>query len=599
MKRRNNRNKNISMELGKKRITTAAIMICAIISINLRASAAYQSNYWRLGSSLSHAATSIGKRIHTNSSSLYHPSSEGSSSLSTKKAGRNHSFFQTRHVTSMSGTASSDLNSKIPINENNWKDHPSLTETLHIPTIIVPSEHLHSLIGQGKDKGILVPFLATQMKELENIHPGIKAVQNLDRIGIELKDAAINSSQGMKAILLDPHTVNNGDILSTNSESSGIDLVELLSTSFPNMSTEVIQGLASKSAKPGPLVPIELTYKQQPIQHILSKLLPEEAQPPPTGYEQIGHVVHLNLKAHHEPYRKLIGAVILDRLSPKIQTVVNKIGEVSGPYRTYEMDVLAGRPDTTVRLNEDGIALEFDLSKVYWCTRLSGERKRLLEEFKQGEIIADAFCGAGAFVVQAAAKLGCTVYANDLNPDAVRYCRENAKRNHKKFNGGPGEDGEVTKKPKVIVTCGDAFDFIQNLGNMDTLPHHVVMNFPLDSASFLGALRWWPVKDATQSAPIVHLYTFARADFSDEFKSDDMPPRDAAEVAVDLVAEGLVPEGGAIEESRYRRSFLDKMGCDVQAREVRDVAPGKVVICVSFKVTATLLRIMQGDFVDF
>lgn len=598
MKRRNNRSKNISMELGKKRITTAAIMICSIISINMRASAAYQSNIWKLGSSLSHSATSIGKRMNPNSS-LYHSSSEGSS---LSRAGRNYSFFPTRYATatSMSGTASLDLDSKIPINENNWKDHPSLTETLHIPTIIVPSEHLHSLIGQGKDKGILVPFLATQMEELDNIHPKIKAVQNLDKIGIEIKDADINNIHGMKAILLDPHTVNSGEIpLSTNSDSSDIGLVELLSASFPQMSTEVIQGLASKSAKPGPLVPIELTYKQQPIQHILSKLLPEEAQPPPTGYEQIGHVVHLNLKAHHEPYRKLIGAVILDRLSPKIQTVVNKIGEVSGPYRTYEMDILAGRPDTTVRLNEDGVTLEFDLSKVYWCTRLSGERKRLLEEFKQGEIIADAFCGAGAFVVQAAAKLGCTVYANDLNPDAVRYCRENAKRNHKKFIGGTGEDGEVTKKAKVIVTCGDAFDFIQNLGYMDILPHHVVMNFPLDSASFLGALRWWPAKDVIQSVPTVHLYTFARGDYSDEFKSDVMPLRDAVEVAVDLVAEGLVPEGGAIEASRYRRSFLDKMGCDVQAREVRDVAPGKVVICVSFKVTDTLLRIMQGDFVDF
>jgi|EP00979_Chaetoceros_neogracilis_P012164 tRNA G37 N-methylase Trm5 len=58
------------------------------------------------------------------------------------------------------------------------------------------------------------------------------------------------------------------------------------------------------------------------------------------------------------------------------------------------MEFLAGRPDTTVQLNEEG-----------------GERKRLLEEFKQWEIVADIFCGSGAFVVQAAAKLGCTVYA--------------------------------------------------------------------------------------------------------------------------------------------------------------------------------------------
>ena len=78
-----------------------------------------------------------------------------------------------------------------------------------------------------------------------------------------------------------------------------------------------------------------------------------------------------------------------------------------------------------------------------------------------------------------------------------------------------------------------------------------------------------------------------------------MPPRDAAEVAVDLIAEALLPEGGAIEVSKYRRSLLDRMGCDVKTKEVRDVAPGKVVIYVSFKVTDTLLRSMQGDFIDF
>lgn len=228
----------------------------------------------------------------------------------------------------------------------------------------------------------------------------------------------------------------------------------------------------------------------------------------------------------------------------------------------------------------------------------------MLKEFNEGEVVADAFCGAGAFVVQAAMKLGCTVYANDLNPDAVKYCRENAKNNLKRYNPPSKEDenGEpiVRKKPVVKVTCGDAFDFIQDLGNMDRLPHHVVMNFPLDSPSFLGALRWWDVEDELEVVPTFHLYTFARGDDPKvDGISDDLPPRDAAEVAVDLVAAALLPEGGAIEVSKYRRAILDTMGCDVQTKEVRDVAPGKVVINVSFKATATLLRRMRGDFVDF
>jgi tRNA (guanine37-N1)-methyltransferase len=220
----------------------------------------------------------------------------------------------------------------------------------------------------------------------------------------------------------------------------------------------------------------------------------------------------------------------------------------------------------------------------------------LLEEFNPGETIADAFCGVGSLCVLAASKLGCTIFANDLNPDAVKYCRENAKRNLKRF---PVEDRPVFK-----VECGDAFDFIQGLGNLPTLPHHVVMNFPLDSTSFLGALRWWPSSAPKRKnqvvVPTVHLYTFARGDDPNQHHNDSngIPPRNATEVAVDLVAEGLIPEGGAIQSTRYRRNMLDRMGCNVRTREVRDVAPGKVVICVSFKVTDTLLSIMQGEFLD-
>ena len=43
---------------------------------------------------------------------------------------------------------------------------------------------------------------------------------------------------------------------------------------------------------------------------------------------------------------------------------------------------------------------------------------------------------------------------------------------------------------------------------------------------------------------------------------------------------------------------LDALGCEVQVRETRDVAPGKVVMCVSFKATRMLIGNMQGYFVD-
>jgi len=300
--------------------------------------------------------------------------------------------------------------------------------------------------------------------------------------------------------------------------------------------------------------------------------------------------VHLNLKERHYEYRRIIGAIILDHL-PNIETVVNKVGEVSGQYRTYDMEVLAGKKSTEVNLMEDGMNLRFDLRKVYWCSRLSGERSRLLRDsFKEGDAVADAFCGVGALCVLAATKLGCSIYANDLNPDAAKYCIENGKRNFKK-------DEDSSRRKVYDVHCGDAFDFIQNLGAMKALPNHVVMNYPLDSPSFLGSLRWWPSSQLDMNRPPeVHLYTFARGDDKEDIGKS---ARDAVEVAIDLVADGLLPEGGAIEKTRNRRTILNKLGCSVKAREVRDVAPGKVVIYVNFKVTKSLLSMMQGDFIDF
>ena len=92
--------------------------------------------------------------------------------------------------------------------------------------------------------------------------------------------------------------------------------------------------------------------------------------------------------------------------------------------------------------------------------------------------------------------------------------------------------------------------------------------------------------------------TFARCDDKNDFVES---ARDAIEVAsIDLVADGMLPEDGAIEStSRNTRAFLNNLGCSVNVREIRSVFPGKVVIYVNFKVTKSLLSTMRGDFIDF
>lgn len=82
----------------------------------------------------------------------------------------------------------------------------------------------------------------------------------------------------------------------------------------------------------------------------LRQLLPEGA-PVPSTFEEAGAVVHLNLRDELRPWRHLIGAVLLDKLAPRVRTVVTKRGELRGPFRTFEAEVsalggilAAGRP---------------------------------------------------------------------------------------------------------------------------------------------------------------------------------------------------------------------------------------------------------------
>jgi tRNA (guanine37-N1)-methyltransferase len=72
-------------------------------------------------------------------------------------------------------------------------------------------------------------------------------------------------------------------------------------------------------------------------------------------------------------------------------------------------------------VNQHGLRFRLDFAKVFWNSRLEREHKRLVDaHFKRGEIVIDAMAGIGPFAVPAA-KAGCRVYANDLNPESHRW----------------------------------------------------------------------------------------------------------------------------------------------------------------------------------
>ena len=389
------------------------------------------------------------------------------------------------------------------------------------------------------------------------------------------------------------------------------------------------------------------------VAFILQTLLPPHVHPPPVSFETIGHVAHLNLNALHQPYRYLVGQVLLEVL-PRLSTVIQKVGEVTGPYRTYQHEIVAEREQkktkeestavaskksTVVSFMEWGVGLQFDVQDVYWSSRLSRERQRLVQkEFRSGQWVADAFCGVGALCLQAALHKQCIISANDWNPAAIDALERHVQANKL-------EDSFRQ------ITCGDAYEFLTSLGLANQhqqprslsrgngslapsqtlpegLPDHVVLNFPLEAASFLGALRWWrPSRSSRKKklspqqpkavVPRVHVYIFAKEPPNDTTLSTSAKNAIMEEMVVDEIASHLLPllpgqeqispptttpipaiPGTATIKMTRWDELNQNFGCNVKVHNVRDVAPGKIVYCVSFSATNRLLQYMQGNYND-
>ena len=64
---------------------------------------------------------------------------------------------------------------------------------------------------------------------------------------------------------------------------------------------------------------------------------------------------------------------MLEKNSPRIQTVVNKLGSIDNKYRTFGMEVIAGNDNendgeswSDVLVKEEGCEYRLDFRKVYW-----------------------------------------------------------------------------------------------------------------------------------------------------------------------------------------------------------------------------------------
>jgi tRNA (guanine37-N1)-methyltransferase len=129
------------------------------------------------------------------------------------------------------------------------------------------------------------------------------------------------------------------------------------------------------------------------------------------------------------------------------------------------------------------------------------------------------FCGVGPFAVPAARK-GCVVYCNDLNPTSYHYLLKNISRN------------KINEK-NIFPHNGDARAYVRDLAIKQmsgTVPwfHHIAMNLPAAAPEFLDVFRGLysspPSVHVTSSTtesktggvapylPTIHCYCFAESD---------------------------------------------------------------------------------------
>ncbi|KAK6431249.1 tRNA(m(1)G37)methyltransferase, partial [Oleoguttula sp. CCFEE 5521] len=288
------------------------------------------------------------------------------------------------------------------------------------------------------------------------------------------------------------------------------------------------------------LVPyfLHLDYSYWTYHDIISAILPEdELGEVPSGFSQVGHVAHLNLRDEYLKYKHLVGEVLIDK-NPGVRTVINKIDDVGeeNAFRTFRYEVLAGPDDLNVEISEEGCSFKFDYSKVYWNSRLNTEHRRLVSTFKEGEAVCDVMAGIGPFAIPAGKK-NIFVWANDLNPDSYTSLQDAIKRNKVTSYVQPfNADGRsfIRDSAASLLTATNTVDILSKPSRKDPkakptilkslaqpkIFSHYVMNLPASALTFLPSfIGLYPPSlraqlPADAKMPIIHVYCFST-------KSDD------------------------------------------------------------------------------
>ena len=228
------------------------------------------------------------------------------------------------------------------------------------------------------------------------------------------------------------------------------------------------------------------------------ELTKEELEKAPNSFEVIGSkeksVAIVEIPEELEAKKQLIAEKIM-QMSKSIKTVLKKVSERKGEFRTREFEVIAGNEDTEILHKEYGYTLRVDPQIVYFSEKEGIERQRIALQVRPNETVMVMFAGICSFAVAIVKKqpLVEKVIAIELNSQAVEYIVENSLINR--------------VADKIVAIEGDVKKEAQRFYGKC---NRVVMPLPLEAAEYLeDAIKCLNEKG------VIHFYTLIkRNDFS-------------------------------------------------------------------------------------
>ncbi len=226
------------------------------------------------------------------------------------------------------------------------------------------------------------------------------------------------------------------------------------------------------------------------VQLLEGKLPPHLLASLSRAFDLVGDLAIVEVPSELDPYRQTIGETIL-KGNKKIRAVLAKAGPVGGTYRLRELTVIAGENRTETVHKEYGCQYHIDVAKAYFSPRLSFEHHRVASLVKDGETVTDLFAGVGPFSIQTARNhQNVTVYAVDMNPNAIKYLEKNIRVN------------KVTGKVRPIL--GDARQVVNV--KLSGIAERAIMNLPEKAIEFVDVA----CKTIKPQGGTIHFYGFIR-----------------------------------------------------------------------------------------